>query len=513
MTTKDRRAPSPYIILFFFILLKFVLQYLLINPAYDLHRDEYLHLDQANHLAAGYLSVPPVTSWISLLIKVLGGAFFWVKFFPALFGALTLVVVWLMVKELKGSLYAQVMAVTALCFSVLLRMNILFQPNSLDILCFTLIYYCLIKYINSENNRWLYYGAIVFALGFLNKYNILFLAAGLLLALLISAHRKIFENRHFYGAALLSLLLISPNLIWQYQNGFPIIHHMKELSSTQLVNVSRSQFILEQVLFFFNSIFLIILAFAGFFFYPAFKKYRLIFWSYVFTIAVFLFLKAKAYYAVGLYPVLLAFGSVYLEIFLQKRKTWWLRLALYVLVVGLYALTIRLAFPVLTPDQIEAKSKKFKSLGLLRWEDGKDHNLPQDFADMLGWKELAAKVKKVYDSLPDPASTLILAANYGEAGAIDYYTNYKLAAFSFSADYLHWFRNDIKYQSIIRIKEAGDPLSDLEKNNFRWQLVGKVENKYAREYGTCIFLLTDPKGSINEGIQKFIAMEEKKLRY
>jgi len=36
---------------------------------------------------------------------------------------------------------------------------------------------------------------------------------------------------------------------------------------------------------------------------------------------------------------------------------------------------------------------------LLRW-NGKDHDLPQDFADMQV-KELAMKVDQVYDSFPD----------------------------------------------------------------------------------------------------------------
>src|SRR5215217_4627768 len=89
-----------------FIVLKFALQYLLIIPEYDLHRDEYLHLDQANHLAWGYLSVPPVTSWIATLIKWLGNGVFWIRFFPALCGALTMLVVWKTVETLKGSLYA-----------------------------------------------------------------------------------------------------------------------------------------------------------------------------------------------------------------------------------------------------------------------------------------------------------------------------------------------------------------------------------------------------------------------
>ncbi|RYG01051.1 MAG: glycosyl transferase, partial [Chitinophagaceae bacterium] len=66
-----------------FIAVKFILEYILISPVYDLQRDEYLHLDQANHLAWGFTSVPPITSWISLIIKFLGNSVFWVKFFPA----------------------------------------------------------------------------------------------------------------------------------------------------------------------------------------------------------------------------------------------------------------------------------------------------------------------------------------------------------------------------------------------------------------------------------------------
>jgi len=73
-----------------FIALKFLLQVVLLNPAYELHRDEFLHLDQANHLAWGFSTIPPFTSWTSYLIDLLGGSVFWIKFFPALYGALTI---------------------------------------------------------------------------------------------------------------------------------------------------------------------------------------------------------------------------------------------------------------------------------------------------------------------------------------------------------------------------------------------------------------------------------------
>ncbi len=47
--------------------------------------------------------------------------------------------------------------------------------------------------------------------------------------------------------------------------------------------------------------------------------------------------------------------------------------------------------------------------------------LPQYYADMFGWPELAALVGHVYQSLPqqDRAKAVFFADNYGEAGAID----------------------------------------------------------------------------------------------
>jgi hypothetical protein len=47
--------------------------------------------------------------------------------------------------------------------------------------------------------------------------------------------------------------------------------------------------------------------------------------------------------------------------------------------------------------------------------------LPQTFADMHGWRELAEAVSGVYHQLPpgDQARACIYARNYGQAGAID----------------------------------------------------------------------------------------------
>ena len=496
-------------LLLFFIVLKFILQYLSIDSGYELHRDEFLHLDLGKHLAWGYQSVPPVTGWISYLILVLGNSVFWVKFFPALFGALTIVVVWKIIETLNGSWFALILGTVAVTFSVFLRINTLYQPNSLEFLLWTVLFYTVIKYIDSENVKWIWMTALTFAIGFLNKYNISFLLAGLFPTLLLTEHRKIFLNKHFYFALLAGLVIISPNLYWQYSNGLPVVHHLETLANTQLVNVNRFDFLKEQLLFFVGSLFVIIAGLISFFRFSAFKKYRLFFWSYIFIIAIYFYLKAKGYYAIGLYPMLLAFGAVYLEQLLQKSGGRILRPVLIAIPILLMVPMHRILLPVLSPEEIIEKTAVFNQFGLLRWEDGKNHDLPQDFADMRGWKELAAIVDSAFDSIAEKEQVLIHCDNYGQAGAINFYGKQPYTqAVSLNADYMNWYALDAtEYKHIILVQHYSDTDSNRESEKPWFEtisLVGEIKDPYAREKGGRVYLLKGAKISINDYFKKEI---------
>jgi hypothetical protein len=477
----------------------------LIHPEYDLQRDEYLHLDQANHLAWGYLSVPPFTSWVSLLIRFLGNSVFWVKFFPALFGALTIYVVWKAIEELNGNLFALILGATCVTFSALLRINILYQPNSFDILCWTTFYFVLIKYIHTEKQKWLYVGAIIFAIGFLNKYNIVFLLIGLFPAVLLTEHRKVFMQKNFYLAVLLALLLISPNLLWQYHNHFPVVQHMKELAETQLIHVERLDFLKGQLLFFIGSFVVIISGLYALFVYSEFKKYRLFFWSLIFTLIVFTYFKAKDYYAIGLYPIYISFGCAFLAVALKNGWKKLFQPILLAIPVLLFIPMYWIAFPNKTPDDIVQQQKENEDLGMHRWEDGLDHPLPQDFADMLGWKVLAEKTDSIYAHLSNPDQTLILCDNYGQAGAINYYAkNKKIAAVSFNADYINWFCLDKKITDVILVKEPGDEDKNRKKEAPFFDtvyLAGQRIHPFAREQEISIYLLKGAKVDLNAYFQ------------
>jgi hypothetical protein len=127
---------------------------------------------------------------------------------------------------------------------------------------------------------------------------------------------------------------------------------------------------------------------------------------------------------------------------------------------------------------------------------------------MLGWRELAQKVDDVYDTIQNPEQTLVLCENYGQAGAINYYSQHKnIRAVSFNADYINWFPLDKPILNIISIKNGDDVSAEINDTAPFFQsasTVGSVENPDAREFGTTIILFYGATENINPILVKEI---------
>lgn len=161
------------------------------------------------------------------------------------------------------------------------------------------------------------------------------------------------------------------------------------------------------------------------------------------------------------------------------------------------------AFPNKTPEYIVEHRETYQKLGQLRWEDGKDHLIPQDYADRPGWKELARKVDSFYSTLPNKEQVLVLCDNYGQAGAINYYTKQTIKVVSFNADYVNWFNMHHKYIHLIRVKDFKNKDPELTMTGPYFQrsfLADSITNKYARGYRTKFFVFINAKIDINQRI-------------
>lgn len=506
-----------YKVLYLFAFIKFILPFFLQSHAYQPQRDEFLYLAEAHHMDWGFMEIPPLLSVFAWISNLFGASYFWVKFWPSLFGAFTYIIVGKIILSFRGKIFSLFLALLPFIFGAYLRVHFLFQPNFLEIFFWTMIAYSVIRFIQTEKNSWLYVLGISIGLGMNSKYSVAFFVASIFIGALLTRQRKIFLNKHLYFAALVAFLIFLPNLIWQYNHHFPVFVHMKELQETQLQYVNRVSFLTDQFLMNLPCIFIWI---AGLYFATFREKgaYRIFAWAYLLVIVLLLYLQGKSYYSLGVYPVLFAFGAVQLERFARERsKVWKYAFVAIPLIIGIPFIPMLL--PVAKPEKLAAyyKARNIEKTGLLKWEDLKNHPLPQDFADMLGWKEMAEKTGKAYLTLSDEEKkhTFVFADNYGEAGAINYYReeNGLPIVYSDNASFLYWLPDSSHIDNIVLITDDHEEMKhDFIKDFSSVKLYDSVTNIYSRERGSLIIILKGANESFNQMFQQKIKTDRNKFK-
>jgi hypothetical protein len=127
--------------------------------------------------------------------------------------------------------------------------------------------------------------------------------------------------------------------------------------------------------------------------------------------------------------------------------------------------------------------------------------LPQLYADMFGWQDMAATVSRVYHALPqsEQPDCAILTGNYGEAGAIDYYGS-KLGlpkAISGHNSYFYWGPRNYSGECVILF---GDNDETTRKLFGDVQQVATITNPYAMpgEQNLPVYLCRKPSAPLAE---------------
>lgn len=487
-----------WFLIFFLAALKMALPFLLQHPAFGLHRDEYLYYQQGQHLDWGYLENPALIGLLAKGAALMGGGFFAVKFWPAVFGAATLLLAAAIAIELGGRLLAAIIAALGIICGAYLRIHFLFQPNFLEIFSWTLSAYFVVRYLNTRQPRFLYLLFAALALGLWSKYSVVFFAAALFIALTVSNDRKLLLQKHFWLAALLGLVLILPNILWQVGHRWPLLHHMQELKSTQLQYVSPATFFKEQVLMLIPVLFVWI---GGLIWLLRRSQYRMIGLTFLFCIGLIAVQNGKGYYTLGAYPMLLAAGGVWLEGIAGKRR--WLQIGIPVLIVLLTLPFIPLLLPLQSPEVMARSNEKWdlQKIGILRWEDQQDHPLQQDFADMIGWDELAQKTEKAFGQLP-PAQqqqTVVYCRSYGQAGAVTYHAqkpSFRQKIICDNGTFLFWIPDSLQLRHLLFVGHQMPGKDDAVFQQFaKATVLDSVTNPLSRQYGDKIILFSNATDS------------------
>jgi 4-amino-4-deoxy-L-arabinose transferase-like glycosyltransferase len=460
-------------ILMLIALARLILQ-TLTNTNYGWHRDELAFLDNARHLAWGFVMYPPLTPFVGRVgLALFGPSMPGIRFFAVLAHAVAIVLTGLMVRELGGRRFAQVVAALAVALTPgsLGEAN-LFQYVSFDYLWWVLLAYLIIRLLKSEHPRWwLAIGAVI-GLGVMTKYTIAFYVAGIAGGLLLTRNRRYLLSPWLWGGAGIAVLICLPNLFWLAQNEFVSLEALNAIH-TRDVQIGRADgFLFDQFLLLLNPLTLG-LALAGLYFYlfsPAGQRYRMIGWMYVITMALFMLNKGRGYYTMPLYPMLIAGGAYWAGSWLDQqneRRARWLR----GVAVGLLAVFGAVAVVLVLPWS-PVGSPVFEAM----------ISINDDLRAEFGWPELTQTVAEVYHQLPaeERAVTGILTGNYGEAGAISLYGPAYDLPTPISGMDSYWERGygDPPPQTLIVV---GYPSQSLDSQFESCQFAAPVTNRYKIE--------------------------------
>jgi hypothetical protein len=460
-----------------------LLFHLLTATRYGIFRDEMYYFACSQHLSWGYVDQPPLIALLVWIVRhTLGNSLIALRLLPAMAGAALLWLASRLAREMGGGYFAQGLAAFAvLPVPIYLLMHHWMTMNAFEPLIWMGCIWCVARAVNRDEPRyWVWFGVIA-GVGFETKYSIAFLLAGVLVGLLATPERRFLKSRWLWLGALAALLIFLPNFLWLVGHGFPFLELMHNIRMTSR-DVVRGPFafIADQAVILHPLLFpLWVGGLAWLFFGRTGKRYRVLGWTYVITLAIFIALKGKNYYVAPIYPMLFAAGAVGLE--QATRQRWrWLAL-IYVFIIAVTgALLAPFVAPVL-PVETYIHYQKKSGFEPVKAENQPTGTLPQYFADEFGWEDMVREVARIYHGLSpeEQAKTAIFAQNYGQAGAVDYFgPKYGLPR-AICGHQSYWYWGPRNYTGEVVIVLGSDGSGDRE--HFQSvQTAGRAYNAFSR---------------------------------
>lgn len=383
---------------------------------YGYHRDELYFLACGEHLAAGYVDHPPLVPWLARLSRELfGDSLPGLRLWALLGGGLAVLLAGVLARRLGGGRFAQAVACLAVLIApVYLRVGSHLVTPSLELPLWLAGAWLVTRLLQGDDPRlWLAVGALV-GVGILARYSVLLFALGLLVGLaVVREKREEFCNPWLWGAMGLAALIALPNFLWQVQQGWPTLEHLRILQQGVRQRLGWGEILLGQVAYL-HPVNALVWGPGLAWLLTSGRRYRVLAWLFLVPALVLLGGRAKIYYLAPAYTVLLAAGGVALE--------GWLRGGTRRLLVGSLAfwglVALPAGVPVLGVEATEAYVRTL-TLGLLDRAD----ELTRGLREEVGWEERVTVVAAVYHRLSpqERSRCALLAQHFGEAAALDFY--------------------------------------------------------------------------------------------
>ncbi|MBV8252113.1 MAG: glycosyltransferase family 39 protein [Chitinophaga sp.] len=496
-----------------FLLLFFCLIKLTLHLIADVHSgfqgDELLHISTGNHPAFGYMEFPPLIALLAGVQNLFHSDTVWVHhLLPHIASLIIMITVARITIALGGGNKA--VFLTLLAFLIMPatgRSQQLLQPVVFSQLFWVLSFYQLLRYMQTTERKYLLRLFVCVTLGFLTKYDMLFFAVGLVALFTTTPVRKALMEQRWWRYVILFLLILLPNIIWQYLHDWPVYQMFHQLKKTQLDQLSYLHIIIGIILG--SNIYNLVLLLPAIVFIFIRKPQRIylpVGLSILTSFLLLLFNNGKSYYFFPIVFTLIPFGAVCLEETIFSRWRWIFWPVSLLLLYG--AWMIPFGMPVLNMDNYIKYYYKYQQKDVpgttyaLQYEEYYTNDM---------WKETLQSLRQVYDNLPqqERANCMIWGKHYSQTGLLELMgAKYGLpAGFGYHGSFYSWApEKGPMPQTVIAVAFRDTPIEFFTPFFEKVDVVKVLPNYYAEYEGRVdqtIYICRQPRYDFSQMKENF----------
>ncbi|MEO8633662.1 MAG: glycosyltransferase family 39 protein [Gemmatimonadales bacterium] len=496
---QDRSDPLPRAV--WIVALLSLILHLLPRSGYEFHRDELFYLAMGDHLDFLRMQFPPMIAMLAQVARLLPFSLLTaIHLLPALALVGLILLTARLTAILGGGAHAQVLAALSLLVAPLfMRTGVLFQPVVFEQLWWCLATLALVALLAGRPRTWWLLLGLAVGLSAMTKLSGVVFGVALVVGILASPLRRDLVTRWPWLAGTITLVLAAPSFLGQQHWGWPIFAQVQVLRETQLEHVTATGFITGQFLLTGIAAPLLIVGVAGLGWSATLRPYRSVLLVAAIAFALLLVERGKEYYFGPMHPALLAAGAVVAGQWLSSRRRLWVTTVIVLACGGMLLLPI--GIPLLPPAQMIRYAARLGLSRVVTTNYGTALALPQDYADMTGWREQVDVVAEVFHALPpsEQAGAVIVGDNYGRAAAVALYGPALGLPYPISThgDFYHWGPGERSGDVVIVI---GDDAADLGRLFGEVTLAARSHNPLGvdEEQDVPIFVCRQPKRPLGE---------------
>ncbi|WP_318306722.1 ArnT family glycosyltransferase [Amycolatopsis solani] len=379
-----------------------------LSGRYGFHRDELYFVAAGRRPDWGYVDNPPITPWLARASTALFGETpSGLRVVATLLGLATVVVVALIAREFGGGRGVQLFAALATALSsYVLVVSHMLATNSADLLLWSLIALFGLKLLRTGDGRWWLAVGAAAGLGLANKWLVLLLLSGLGVGVAVAGPRRVFRSWWLAAGIGVAAVLAAPVVAWQAAHGWPMLTVAGGISEDDGTE-NRVLFVPMQLVLL--SPVLVPVWIAGLvrpWREPGLRWARALAIAYPVVCLELLAVGGKPYYSIPLLLPLVALGAEPVLRWLGRGRA--IRRVLTGAATAVcVAVSVLIGLPVVPPPSL----------------DGVLLALNKEPGEQVGWPDFAGSVAGAWQRIPatERDTAVILAGNYGEAGAIERY--------------------------------------------------------------------------------------------